>query len=100
MAGGVEPDVEDLDGAGVLDAADRARLVEESIDMLAIDRDLRPQHFDRDLGPDARLLREEHLAHASSAKLRGHAEVTDRLSDHRRPAYQLSNLVMVRSPWT
>jgi len=77
----VEPDVEDLDDAGVLDPRHRARLVEERCTLLRIGGDLGEQDLDRDAGADALLLGEIHLPHPAAARGADTiTEVPDRLA--------------------
>ncbi len=74
--------VEDLAGAGVLDLADRDRLVEEPLDQILVLRDVRQQHLDRHACAERGVLAEIDLAHAALAEQRDDLEVTDLLSDH------------------
>src|SRR5262249_49417668 len=65
---GVDPALEDLDGPGMLDLADRAGLVEEPLYVVLVLRDVGPQQLDGHFGVDRRLFGQEHLAHAASAQ--------------------------------
>jgi hypothetical protein len=78
----VKPDVIDLGDAGVLDARDRARLIEEALHRVGVGRDLRMKHLDRDAGLDRRVLGDEHLPHSTAPSPRDDLEMSDRLADH------------------
>src|SRR5688572_13816945 len=75
-------DIEDLHDAGVLDAADRARFVEEPLHVLGVLRDRSVEQLDRDVRADVLLLGEPDLAHAADTDASDDLEISDRLPDH------------------